>query len=122
MINTDTLNLLRLNSVSPHQPADRKTHTHASIHKLAHTHILLTRLDCQLAYSWEPVAMATPDVASEGLCISSSMLSSLVILSPLSIRRCTVTERGLNPDYASTPNYASIILVLPYEENVLNRT
>lgn len=59
MINTDALNLLRLNSVSPHQPTDRNTHTN--------THIILTRLDCQLANSWETVAMATPDVASEGL-------------------------------------------------------
>lgn len=70
MINTDTLNLLRLNSVSPHQPGDRNTHTRAhrkptQTHTC--THIILTRLDCQLAYSWEMVAMVTPDVASEGL-------------------------------------------------------
>lgn len=63
MINTDALNLLRLNSVSPHQPADRNTHTN--------THFILTRLDCQLANSWETVAMATPDVASEGLAFLS---------------------------------------------------
>lgn len=32
MINTDTLNLLRLNSVSPHQPGDRNTHKHTHSH------------------------------------------------------------------------------------------
>lgn len=69
MINTDTVNLLRLNSVSPHQPGDSThTHTHTQTkHTTARAHITLTRLDCQLAYSGETVAMATPDVASEGL-------------------------------------------------------
>jgi len=61
MINTDTLNLLRLNSVSPCQPRDRNTHKY----KLALISFL--RLDCQLAYSWQMVALATPDVTSEGL-------------------------------------------------------
>lgn len=84
MINTDTLNLPRLNSVLPHQPGDRNEHTRAH----AHAGIILTRLDCQLAYSWETVAMATPDVPCEGVvaCVwfffPSSMLSSLVILYP----------------------------------------
>lgn len=63
MINIDTLNLLRLNSVSACQPVDsntRKTHTRTRI---------ILGLDCQLAYSWEMVTMATPDVASEGLVV-----------------------------------------------------
>lgn len=63
MINIDTLNLLRLNSVSPCQPVDsntRKTHTRTRI---------ISGLDCQLAYSWEMVTMTTPDVASEGLVV-----------------------------------------------------
>ena len=95
MINTDTFNLLRLNSVSPRQPGDRNTHTHTeSIHK--HTRIILTRLDCQLAYSWEMVAMVTPDVASEGLvAVYFHLRASFPCdILPPSIQRSTVTQRG----------------------------
>jgi len=39
------------------------------------------------------------------------MLSSLAMHDPL-YQHSTVTQRGLNPDYASTFNYASIITQL----------
>lgn len=119
MINTDTLNLLRLNSVSPHQPGDRSTHarTHMRTHMKhtqtqACTHIVLTGLDCQLAYSWEMVAMVTPDVASEGLAAVYFQLLAFFPCDTLHSVSNTAQShgRGLSPDYASTPNYASITL------------
>lgn len=56
-MNTKTHNLLRLNSVSPCQPADGNTLKCKVFLGLA----------CQLAYSWEVVTIATPDVASQGV-------------------------------------------------------
>lgn len=104
MINIDTLNLLRLNSVSPCQPVDsntRKTHTHTRI---------ISGLDCQLAYSWENGYHDNSRCSIWGsccCCILSSMRHSLVILYP-SIQQSTATQRGLNPDYPLMPNYTSI--------------
>lgn len=110
MINTDTLNLLRLNSVSPHQPGDRNTHkAYTNAHSRTY-HFNETWLSAGLLLGNGCHGDSRCSIWGSCCCVFPAPCFLPLWYSAPSIQHSTVTQRGLNPDYASTPNYASIAL------------